>query len=199
MMSSPPKKSRKTFPKWTPGNAPRKYPSDKTYPAKPLLRVAEASLPHDAGSSSILKDRHVLGSVAGSPRSLAAPPHPASAFTPPSTFITMAMPGPGTSQSEEDMAGPAARGNLGFWLCCLVLSDRVGWGCRAARKPLLCSGALWGLSQGYRGKRWYFLILSTWDVSSRRAACMQCMVSALSGTSSVSWSSSSLPTSQKTI
>ncbi|XP_074409522.1 uncharacterized protein LOC102074960 isoform X3 [Zonotrichia albicollis] len=109
MMPSPPKKSRKTFPKWTPGNASRKHPSDRTCPAKPLLRVAEASLPHDASSSSILKDRRVLGSVAGSPRSLAAPPHPASAFTPPSSFITMAMPGPGTSQSEEDRAGPAAR------------------------------------------------------------------------------------------
>ncbi|XP_072775891.1 uncharacterized protein [Taeniopygia guttata] len=107
-MPSPPKKSRKTFPKWTSGNASRKYPSDRNYPAKPLLRVAEASLPRDASSSSI-KDRRVLGSVAGSPCSLAAPPHPASAFTPPSTFITMAMPGPGTSQSEEDRAGPAAR------------------------------------------------------------------------------------------
>ncbi|XP_064247639.1 uncharacterized protein LOC135282066 isoform X3 [Passer domesticus] len=109
MMPSPPKKSRKTFPKCTPGNASKKYTSDRTYPAKPLLRVAEASLPHDASSSSILKDRRVLGSVAGSPRSLAAAPHPASAFTPPSTFITMAVPGPGTSQSEEDRAGPAAR------------------------------------------------------------------------------------------
>ncbi|XP_072776292.1 uncharacterized protein [Taeniopygia guttata] len=108
MMPSPPKKSRKTFPKWTSGNASRKYPSDRNSPAKPLLRVAEASLPCDASSSSI-KDRRVLGSVAGSPCSLAAPPHPASAFTPPSTFITMAMPGPGTSQSEEDRAGPAAR------------------------------------------------------------------------------------------
>ncbi|XP_072777081.1 uncharacterized protein [Taeniopygia guttata] len=107
-MPSPPKKSRKTFPKWTSGNASRKYPSDRNSPAKPLLRVAEASLPRDASSSSI-KDRRVLGSVAGSPCSLAAPPHPASAFTPPSTFITMAMPGPGTSQSEEDRAGPAAR------------------------------------------------------------------------------------------
>lgn len=137
MMPSPPKKSRKTFPKWTPGNASRKHPSDRTYPAKPLLRVAEASLPHDAGSSSILKDRRVLGSVAGSPHSLAAPPHPASAFTPPATFITMAMPGPGASQSEEDRAGPAARGNLGFWLCCLVLRDRVGWG-RAEQPENLC-------------------------------------------------------------
>lgn len=127
-MPSPPKKSRKTFPKWTSGNAPRKYPSDRTYPAEPLLRVAEASLPHDAGSSSILKDRRVLGSAAGSSHSLAAPPHPASAFAPPSTFIPMAVPGPGTSQSEEDRAGPAARGNLGFWPFCLVLSDRVGWG-----------------------------------------------------------------------
>ncbi|XP_005057362.1 PREDICTED: uncharacterized protein LOC101813850 [Ficedula albicollis] len=102
MMPSPPKKSRKTFPKCTPGNASRKYPSDRTYPAKPLLRVAEASLPHGASSCSILKDRRVLGSVAGSP-------HPASAFTPPPSFITMAMPGPAASQSEEDRAGPAAR------------------------------------------------------------------------------------------
>ncbi|XP_057221879.1 uncharacterized protein LOC130573460 [Malurus melanocephalus] len=109
MMPSPPKKSRKTFPKWTHGNASRKYPSDRSYPAKPLLRVAEASLPHDASNSSILKDRHVLGGSAGSPRSLAAPPHPASAFTAPSAFITMAMPGPGTSQGEEDRAAPAAR------------------------------------------------------------------------------------------
>ncbi|XP_056363394.1 uncharacterized protein LOC130261325 [Oenanthe melanoleuca] len=102
MMPSPPKKSRKTFPKWSPGNASRKYPSDRTCPAKPLLRVAEASLPHDASSCSILKDRRVLGSVAGSS-------HPASTFTPPPSFITMAMPGPAASQSEEDRAGPAAR------------------------------------------------------------------------------------------
>lgn len=145
MMPSPPKKSRKTFPKWTPGNASRKPPSDRTCPAKPVLRVAEASLPHDASSSSILKDRHGLGSMAGSPRSLAAPPHPASAFTPPSTFITMAMPGPGTSQSEEDRAGPAARGNLGFWLCCLVLSHRVGWGLAEQLENLCFALGLYGL------------------------------------------------------
>ncbi|KAF1563757.1 UNVERIFIED_CONTAM: hypothetical protein FQV15_0003230, partial [Eudyptes pachyrhynchus] len=107
MMPPQPKKSRKTFPKWTPGNASRKYPSDRTYPAKPLPRVAEASLPHDAGSSSIIKERRALGNAAGSPRSLAGPPHPASAFTPPSTFVTMAV--PGTSQGEEDRAGPATR------------------------------------------------------------------------------------------
>ncbi|XP_064530060.1 uncharacterized protein LOC135423580 isoform X2 [Pseudopipra pipra] len=109
MMPSPPKKSRKTFPKWAPGNASRKYHGDRAYPAKPLLRAGEDSLPHDAGSSSILKERRVLGAAAGSPCSLAGPPHPASAFTPPSTFITMAMPGPGTSQGEEERAGPATR------------------------------------------------------------------------------------------
>lgn len=146
-MPSPPKKSRKTFPKWTSGNASRKYPSDRNYPAKPLLTVAEASLPRDASSSSI-KDRRVLGSVAGSPCSLAAPPHPASAFTPPSTFITMAMPGPGTSQSEEDRAGPAARGNLGFWLCCLVLSDRVGWGLAEQSENLCFAPGLYGFVSG---------------------------------------------------
>ncbi|XP_009946840.1 PREDICTED: uncharacterized protein LOC104344382 [Leptosomus discolor] len=107
MMPPQPKKSRKTFPKWTPGNASRKCHGDRTYPAKPLLRAAEASLPHDAGSSSILKERRALGNAAGSPRSLAGLPHPASAFTPPSTFVTMAM--PGTSQGEEDRAGPATR------------------------------------------------------------------------------------------
>lgn len=133
-MPPQPKKSRKTFPKWTPGNASRKYPSDRTYPAKPLPRVAEASLPHDAGSSSIMKERRALGNAAGSPRSLAGPPHPASAFTPPSTFATVAV--PGTSQGEEDRAGPATRGNhgckLGRWLlalsCCLILNGRLGWG-----------------------------------------------------------------------
>ncbi|XP_071428947.1 uncharacterized protein [Pithys albifrons albifrons] len=102
MMPSPPKKSRKTFPKWIPGNASRKYHSDRFYSAK-------ASLPHDAGSSSVVKERRVLGNAAGSPCPLAGPPHPASAFTPPSTFITMAMPGPGTSQGEEDRAGLATR------------------------------------------------------------------------------------------
>ncbi|XP_062498128.1 uncharacterized protein LOC134175813 isoform X4 [Pezoporus occidentalis] len=108
MMPPQPKKSRKTFPKWTPGNAPRKYHSDRTYPAKPLLRAAEASLPHDAGSSSITKERRALGNgAAARSRSLAGPPHPASAFTPPSTFVTVAM--PGTSQGEEDGAGPATR------------------------------------------------------------------------------------------
>uniref|UniRef100_A0A8C5TB71 Uncharacterized protein n=1 Tax=Malurus cyaneus samueli TaxID=2593467 RepID=A0A8C5TB71_9PASS len=140
----------KTFPKWTHGNASRKYPSDRTYPAKPLLRVAEASLPHDAGSSSILKDRHVLGGSAGSPRSLAAPPHPASAFTAPSAFITMAMPGPGTSQGEEDRAAPAARGNLGFCLCCLVLSSRVGWGAAEQPENLCFALGLCGLFSGLR-------------------------------------------------
>ncbi|XP_032560822.1 uncharacterized protein LOC116795306 [Chiroxiphia lanceolata] len=109
MMPSPPKKSRKTFPKWTPGNTSRKYHGDRAYPAKPLLRVGEDSLPHDAGTSTILKERRALGTAAGSPCSLAGPPHPASAFTPPSTFITVAMPGPGTSQDEEDRAGPATR------------------------------------------------------------------------------------------
>ncbi|XP_027553333.1 uncharacterized protein LOC113974424 [Neopelma chrysocephalum] len=109
MMPSPPKKSRKTFPKWTPGNASRKYHGDRAHPAKQLLRAGEDSLPHDAGSSSILKERRVLGTAAGSPCSLAGPPHPASAFTPPSTFITMAMSGPETSQGEEERAGPATR------------------------------------------------------------------------------------------
>ncbi|XP_061217486.1 uncharacterized protein LOC133216631 isoform X5 [Neopsephotus bourkii] len=108
MMPPQPKKSRKTFPKWTPGNAPRKYHSDRTYPAKPLLRAAEASLPHDAGSSSIIKERRALGNgAAGRSCSLAGSPHPASAFTPPSTFVTVAM--PGTSQGEEDGAGPATK------------------------------------------------------------------------------------------
>ncbi|XP_040464994.1 uncharacterized protein LOC121094906 [Falco naumanni] len=107
MMPPQPKKSRKTFPKWTLGNGSRKYHGDRTYPAKPLLRVAEASLPHDAGNSSIIKERSAPGNVAGSPRSLAGSPHPASAFTPPSTYVTMAM--AGTSQGEEDRAGPATR------------------------------------------------------------------------------------------
>ncbi|XP_050170096.1 uncharacterized protein LOC126639391 isoform X2 [Myiozetetes cayanensis] len=109
MVPSPPKKSRKTFPKWTPGNASRKFHSDRACPAKQLLRTGEDRLPHDVGSSSIIKERRVLGNAAGSPCALAGPPHPASAFTPPSTFITMAMPGPGTSQGEEERAGPATR------------------------------------------------------------------------------------------
>ncbi|XP_035199911.1 uncharacterized protein LOC118176787 isoform X2 [Oxyura jamaicensis] len=95
VMPPQPKKSRKTFPKWTPGNAPRKY-GDRSYPSKPLLRAAEAGLPGDVGSSSIIKERRALG-----------PPHPASAFTPPATFVTLAM--PGTSQGEEDRAGTATR------------------------------------------------------------------------------------------
>ncbi|XP_030359034.1 uncharacterized protein LOC115615248 [Strigops habroptila] len=107
MMPPQPKKSRKTFPKWTPGNTSRKHHSDRTYPAKPLLRAAEASLPRDAGSSSIIKERRALGNAAARSRSLAGPPHPASAFTPPSTFVTVAM--PGTSQGEEEGVGPAAR------------------------------------------------------------------------------------------
>lgn len=132
-MPPQPKKSRKTFPKWTPGNASRKYHGDRTYPAKPLLRAAEASLPHDVGSSSIIKERRALGNAAGTPRSLAGSPHPASAFTPPSTFVTMAI--PGTSQGEEDGAGPATRGNPGcklghrlLGLFYLVLNGRLGWG-----------------------------------------------------------------------
>lgn len=135
-MPPQPKKSRKTFPKWTPGNAPRKHHSDRTYPAKPLLRAAEASLPHDAGSSSIIKERRALGNAAARSHSLAGPPHPASAFTPPSTFVAMTM--PGTSQGEEDGAGPATRGNpgckLGCWLLalsCLILMVGMGT-CRAA-------------------------------------------------------------------
>ncbi|XP_033922467.1 uncharacterized protein [Melopsittacus undulatus] len=107
MMPPQPKKSRKTFPKWTPGNAPRKYHSDRTYPAKPLLRMSETSLPHDADSSSILKERRALGNAASRSHSMAGSHHPASAFAPPSTFVSMAM--PGTSQGEEDGAGPAAR------------------------------------------------------------------------------------------
>ncbi|KAJ7409216.1 hypothetical protein BTVI_57354 [Pitangus sulphuratus] len=109
MVPSPPKKSRKTFPKWTPGNASRKYHGDRACPAKQLLRTGEDRLSHDVGSSSIVKERCVLGNAAGSPCTLAGPPHPASAFTPPSNFITMAMPRPGTSQGEEERAGPAIR------------------------------------------------------------------------------------------
>ncbi|PKK25142.1 hypothetical protein A306_00000196 [Columba livia] len=74
MMPPQPKKSRKTFPKWTSGNASRKYHGDRTYVSKPLLRAAEASLPHDAGSSSIAKERCALGNVAGGPPP--APTHP---------------------------------------------------------------------------------------------------------------------------
>ncbi|XP_069728028.1 uncharacterized protein [Phaenicophaeus curvirostris] len=107
MMPPQPKKSRKTLPKWTSGNASRKYSSDRTYPAKPLLRVAEANPPRDAGSSSIIKERCVLDNALGSPRSLAGTPHPANAFAPPSTFVTMAM--PGTSRGEKDRTGPATR------------------------------------------------------------------------------------------
>lgn len=109
MMPPQPKKSRKTFPKWTSGNASRKYHGDRTYAAKPLLRAAEASLPHDTGTSSIAKERCALGNVAGGSRALVGPPHPASTYTPPPTFVTMAV--PGTSQGEEDRAGPATRGN----------------------------------------------------------------------------------------
>lgn len=198
MMPSPPKKSRKTFPKWSPGNASRKYPSDRTYPARPLLRVAEASLPHDASSCSMLKDRRVLGSVAGSPRSLAAPPQPASAFTPPPTFITMAMTGPAASQSEEDRAAPAARGNLGFWLCHLVLSDRVGWGFAEQPENLCLALGLYGLclraTELRDGISWSFPPGRSPGGLSKG----YCVVSALSGTSSVSWASSSPPASQKT-
>ncbi|XP_053937487.1 uncharacterized protein LOC128853817 isoform X2 [Cuculus canorus] len=107
MMPPQPKKSRKTFPKWTSGNVSRKYHSERTYPAKPLLRAAEANPSHDTGSSSIIKERCALDNAAGSPRSLAGPPHPANAFTTPSPFVTMAM--PGTSRSEKDRAGPATR------------------------------------------------------------------------------------------
>ncbi|XP_066834395.1 uncharacterized protein [Anser cygnoides] len=95
MMPPQAKKSRKTFPKWTPGNAPRKY-GDRSYPGKPLLRAAGAGLPGDVGSSSIIKERRALG-----------PPHPASAFTPPAPFVTLAV--PGMSQGEEDRAGTATR------------------------------------------------------------------------------------------
>ncbi|XP_040431886.1 uncharacterized protein LOC121079088 isoform X2 [Cygnus olor] len=95
MMPPQAKKSRKTFPKWTPGNAPRKY-GDRSYPGKSLLRAAGAGLPGDVGSSSIIKERRALG-----------PPHPASAFTPPAPFVTLAM--PGISQGEEDRAGTATR------------------------------------------------------------------------------------------
>ncbi|KAM6053716.1 uncharacterized protein VSU04_011170 [Chlamydotis macqueenii] len=103
MMPPQPKKSRKTFPKWTLGNTSRKYHGDRTYPAKPL----QATLPHDAGSSSIIKERRTPGNAAGGPHLLAGAPHPTSAFTPPSTFVTMAV--SGTSQGEEDRAGPATR------------------------------------------------------------------------------------------
>lgn len=111
MMPPQPKKSRKTFPKWTSGNASRKYHGDRTYVSKPLLRAAEANLPHDAGSSSIAKERCALGNVAGGPCALLGPPHPASTYTPPPAFVTMAV--PGTSQGEEDRAGPPTRGNRG--------------------------------------------------------------------------------------
>ncbi|XP_025948684.2 uncharacterized protein KIAA2012 homolog [Dromaius novaehollandiae] len=107
MMPPPPKKSRKTFPKWTPGNTSRKYHGDRTYPAKPLLRAAEAGSPHDVGSSSVIKERRALGSATGSPCTLVAPHHPASAFNPPPSFVTLAV--PGTSQSEEDRPGTAPR------------------------------------------------------------------------------------------
>ncbi|XP_064023548.1 uncharacterized protein LOC135188186 isoform X2 [Pogoniulus pusillus] len=102
MMPPQPKKSRKTFPKWSPGNASRRFHGDKAYPAKPLLRAAETNLSHDTSSSSSIKER--CGTASSS---LAGPPHPASAFTPPSTFLAVAM--PGMSQGEEDRAGPAAR------------------------------------------------------------------------------------------
>ncbi|XP_068768301.1 uncharacterized protein [Struthio camelus] len=110
MMPPQSKKSRKTFPKWTPGNASRKYHGDRTCPAKPLLRAAEAGLPRDAGSSSVIKERCALGSATGSPCSLAVPHHAASAFNAPPTFVALAV--PGTSQSEEDRPGTATRDYL---------------------------------------------------------------------------------------
>lgn len=135
MMPPQPKKSRKTFPKWSPGNASRRFHGDKTYPAKPLLRAAETNLSHHTSSSSSTKER--CGTASSS---LAGPPHPASAFTPPSTFLTVAM--PGMSQREEDRAGPAARGNsgckVGCWHLALIPNGRVGW---APSRPLLCSRA----------------------------------------------------------
>ncbi|XP_072206493.1 uncharacterized protein [Excalfactoria chinensis] len=96
MMPPQPKKSRKTFPKWTPVNACRKYHTDRTYSGKPLLQTAEPSLPCSAGSPSITKERCSLG-----------PPHPTSTFTPPTTFVSLAV--PGTSQSEEDRTGTSTK------------------------------------------------------------------------------------------
>ncbi|XP_071615807.1 uncharacterized protein [Heliangelus exortis] len=107
LMPPQPKKSRKTFPKWTPANASRKYQGERTYPARALLRAAEDALPRDTAGSSSSKERHGLENVAENSSSLAGPPHPASAFTPPSTFVTVAM--PGTSQGEEDKAAPTTR------------------------------------------------------------------------------------------
>lgn len=100
MMPPQPKKSRKTFPKWTPVNACRKYHTDRTYSGKPLLQAAEPILPCGAGSPSITKERCTLG-----------PPHPTSTFTPTATFVSLAV--PGTSQGEEDRAGTTTKGN---WL-----------------------------------------------------------------------------------
>ncbi|XP_052539700.1 uncharacterized protein LOC128080928 [Tympanuchus pallidicinctus] len=96
VMPPQPKKSRKTFPKWTPVNACRKYHSDRTYSGKPLLQAAEPSLPCSAGSPSITKERCTLG-----------PPHPTSTFTPPAAFVSLAV--PGTSQGEEDRADTATK------------------------------------------------------------------------------------------
>ncbi|XP_068006444.1 uncharacterized protein [Melanerpes formicivorus] len=107
MMPPQPKKSRKTFPRWSPGNASRRHHSDKACPAEPLLRAAETDLGLGTSSSSSTKERAALGSAAGSPSSWAGPSHPASAFTPPATFVTVAM--PGTSRGEEDRAAPATR------------------------------------------------------------------------------------------
>ncbi|XP_040544060.1 uncharacterized protein LOC419250 isoform X1 [Gallus gallus] len=96
MMPPQPKKSRKTFPKWTPVNACRKYHTDRTYSGKPLLQAAEPILPCGAGSPSITKERCTLG-----------PPHPTSTFTPTATFVSLAV--PGTSQGEEDRAGTTTK------------------------------------------------------------------------------------------
>ncbi|XP_074867906.1 uncharacterized protein LOC142022211 [Carettochelys insculpta] len=106
-LPSPPKKSRKTFPKWMPGSSSRKYNHDRSFYVKPLVGDEEAGLQRDASVSSLLKERRILSSTTRSRCTLSAPHHTSTAFKTPSPFLTLAM--PGTSQNGKTRPGTATR------------------------------------------------------------------------------------------
>ncbi|XP_019365635.1 PREDICTED: uncharacterized protein LOC109292582 [Gavialis gangeticus] len=127
------KKSRKTFPKWTPGSPLRKYAGNRAFHTKPSLGADDAGVRHEEAASSLMKERSSLGSNPGPHCAVSVPRHGSSAFSPASPFVSLAE--PGTSQNEEARPTTATRNYV------TLAVKRKSDGILAQCQQLLCANS----------------------------------------------------------